>query len=126
MSTQYPTKHGRNLQNTINAIGARQSFNNSSRSYDSLWARTSPGDVGYLRGPWLDLLVEDRPTIEYVVYSYATPIAWWSKEHGWRMPDIKYSVTTSRHQSLVRRALAEIGAVVTTQLAPVVTSQASA
>jgi hypothetical protein len=39
----------------------------------------------------------------YAVYSYATPIAWYA--HGsWVVPQVKYSATTSRHQSIVRRA----------------------
>jgi hypothetical protein len=46
---------------------------------------------------------------DYVVYSYSTPIAWHT-EDGWVMPDEKYSVTTSRHQSRIRTALTEIGA----------------
>lgn len=39
----------------------------------------------------------------YVVYSYATPIAW---AYGTtvRIPDVRYSVTTSKQQSLVRGA----------------------
>lgn len=44
----------------------------------------------------------------FVVYSYRTPIAWWSEAHGWTVPPVKYSVTTSRHQSQVRYALAGI------------------
>lgn len=40
----------------------------------------------------------------YVVYSYSTPIAWYA--HGtWVVPDTRYSVTTSAHQSRVRTAL---------------------
>jgi hypothetical protein len=42
---------------------------------------------------------------DYVVSSYSTPIAWHSEEHGWHMPETKYSSTTSRHQSLVRRSV---------------------
>lgn len=42
---------------------------------------------------------------DYVVSSYSTPIAWHSEAHGWHMPDTKYSPTTSRHQSLVRRSV---------------------
>lgn len=34
----------------------------------------------------------------YVVYSYQTPIAWYANGI-WTMPDVRYSVTTSRHQS---------------------------
>lgn len=40
----------------------------------------------------------------YAVYSYQTPIAWYA--HGtWVVPDVKYSPTTSRHQSIVRNAV---------------------
>jgi hypothetical protein len=36
----------------------------------------------------------------YVVYSYATPIAWALEGELLTVPDVRYSVTTSRHQSL--------------------------
>ena len=42
----------------------------------------------------------------YVVYSYDTPIAWYSIPGGWHVVTQKFSRTTSRHQSIVRRALA--------------------
>lgn len=37
---------------------------------------------------------------EYAVFSYSTPIAWYGPD-GWTFPDVKYSVTTSRHQSRI-------------------------
>ena len=42
--------------------------------------------------------------IDYVVYSYGTPIAYRANEE-WIAPDAKYSVTTSKHQSTIRYAL---------------------
>ena len=39
-----------------------------------------------------------RPT--YVVWSYRTPIAWYTNGQ-WVKPDIKYSTTTSKHQAKV-------------------------
>jgi hypothetical protein len=45
----------------------------------------------------------DKPF--YIVYSYTTPIAWVS-DKGWFIPEVKYSVTTSKHQNYVRRAVA--------------------
>lgn len=40
----------------------------------------------------------------YAVYSYFTPIAWYA--HGtWTVPDVRYSVTTSKHQNIVRKAV---------------------
>lgn len=38
----------------------------------------------------------------YIVWSYGTPIAWHDGER-WTRPDVKYSVTTSRHQGLTPR-----------------------
>lgn len=48
----------------------------------------------------------------YVVYSYATPIAWaYLNDRGvttWEIPSIRYSQSTSRHQSLVRNSLTKV------------------
>lgn len=41
---------------------------------------------------------------DYVVYSYATPIAWHAYG-AWVVPATKYSMTTSHHQSRVNGAL---------------------
>ena len=41
----------------------------------------------------------------YVVFSYATPIGWWAPATGWVVPDARYSVTTRRHQHIVRAAI---------------------
>jgi hypothetical protein len=43
----------------------------------------------------------------YVVYSYGTPIAWhiYSTDE-WQLAGQKFSPTTSRHQSIVKRATA--------------------
>lgn len=46
--------------------------------------------------------------IDVIIYSYTTPVAWHALDVGWRVPDATYSVTTSRHQSLVRVALANL------------------
>lgn len=48
----------------------------------------------------------DRHGIDMIIYSYATPIAWQARQVGWRVPDAAYSATTSRHQSIVRVAIA--------------------
>ena len=41
----------------------------------------------------------------YAVWSYATPIAWWNATDGWSIPVVKYSQSTSVHQSTVSLAL---------------------
>jgi len=40
----------------------------------------------------------------YFVYSYNTPIAWFANGQ-WFVPEVKYSVTTSRHQTTVKRGI---------------------
>lgn len=47
----------------------------------------------------------DADRVAYVVRSYYTPIAWFTVDRGWIVPQDKYSVTTSRHQGIVRRAI---------------------
>lgn len=41
----------------------------------------------------------------YAVWSYDTPIAWENPDGTWTVPDVKYSVTTSRHQSKIAAAV---------------------
>ena len=43
----------------------------------------------------------------YAVYSYDTPIAWHTSAQGWYVVAQKFSVTTSKHQNFIRRAIAE-------------------
>lgn len=46
---------------------------------------------------------------DYVVYSYNTPIAWHLShddgEDRWIVPDVKYSMTTTRHQGKISTAI---------------------
>jgi hypothetical protein len=50
---------------------------------------------------------EPVSTADYVVYSWDTPIAWHT-QNGWIMPDVRYSVSTSKQQSRIHTALAVI------------------
>ena len=43
--------------------------------------------------------------IDYVVWSYQTPIAWHMLSGQWHVVDEKFSVTTTKHQHLTRCAL---------------------
>jgi hypothetical protein len=60
-------------------------------------------ELGRLPQEFRDQLKLDQP--DFIVYSYGTPIAWHC-DKGWFIPDAKYSVTTSKHQGYVRRAVA--------------------
>ena len=57
---------------------------------------------GMLPSTHISLLESENPS--YIIYSYGTPIAWYGT-HGWHIPALKYSVSTSKHQSLVRRSI---------------------
>ncbi len=91
------------------AIAARRVFD----THGSFYGRPADGDgyLGFLGGgvlpdEWRGRFRVEKPS--FVVFSYATPVAWWSEFHGWTVPPVKYSATTSRHQSQVRMALAGI------------------
>ena len=60
--------------------------------------------TGRLPMAWVDVYRSDRenPGILYVVYSYATPIAWIRADGEVVIPDIGYSLTTTRHQGMCR------------------------
>lgn len=75
--------------------------------------------LGQLPDEWRAKWRQDKGEIDYVIYSYETPIAWrvsdtWYGNHGqthshrWVMPNVKYSLTTSKHQGKVRTALSQI------------------
>lgn len=82
-------------------------------------------EVGQLDGDALNAFMADLDNIQYVVYSYHTPIAWRAyapntpvygssgkrvgySDMKWVMPDAKYSRTTSAHQGRVAAALSQI------------------
>ena len=91
---------------TAEAIRDRESFNTSG----ALRGRTvadgglSPyGYTGYLNDTETTKWRQDCYHIDYVVWSYNTPIAWhWSNEtsgeEGWHIVDQKFSLTTTKHQ----------------------------
>lgn len=72
-------------------------------------ANATPNRAGVMKSPWVDEYLSrvDRNEIVYVVYSYATPIAWLDTDGVWTLPAITYSRTTSKHQGITRRAIQE-------------------
>lgn len=60
--------------------------------------RSSEYQSGELTGLDRDRFITDMPFIRYVVFSYSTPIAWWSEKSGWYKVAQKFSRTTSKHQ----------------------------
>jgi hypothetical protein len=58
-------------------------------------------NTGRLPATWRERYREDVETcgVVYAVMSYATPIAWVCADGTVVIPDVKYSVSTTRHQS---------------------------
>jgi hypothetical protein len=70
---------------------------------------------GMLPEPDANEMIDSQ--VRYVIYSYDTPIAYrriaeWEcggqPVYEWIIPDVRYSVTTSKHQGKVRTALSQI------------------
>lgn len=55
-------------------------------------------DTGWLRGTALDRFRADADSIDYIVFSYGTPIQWHAA-NGWVRIGHAMSATTGRHQS---------------------------
>ena len=63
------------------------------------WRCTKAPTLGSLPKVFQDLI--DSSDVDYVVFSYSTPIAWHTPD-GWVVPPVRYSVTTSKHQGQAR------------------------
>jgi hypothetical protein len=89
------------------AIANRKPFTGSNLQ-GGTWSGVTMGTgqmpYDYVRQLYADVDKHGRENV-YVVWSYATPIAWCAGDI-WVIPPIKYSRTTSRHQSQARRGAA--------------------
>jgi hypothetical protein len=95
--------------NTRLAIRDREAFKTSGA------LSATEGNYGYsgrLDKAVADAYAENAGKIDYVVFSYSTPIAWHVKgdtdavdDGQWFIPLTKYSMTTTTHQSVVKQAL---------------------
>lgn len=90
----------RNASTIAHAIRQGEDFTTSG----ALRGEAFPLFIGTGRMPDSDAAQLRAARIDYVVYSYGTPIAY--RANGeWVTPDAKYSVTTSKHQGTIRYAL---------------------
>ena len=90
----------RNASTIAYAIRQGEDFTTSG----ALRGEAFPIFIGTGRMPDSDAAQLRAARIDYVVYSYGTPIAY--RANGeWVTPDAKYSVTTSKHQGTIRYAL---------------------
>lgn len=77
--------------------------------YGALSTRSTPEgirrggySVGHLPRRLAAIMRERADSIVQVIYSYGTPIAWLDAG-AWIIPDVRYSVTTGRHQGYLWR-----------------------
>lgn len=120
--TYYGTKTGAGVKRTRAAIEMREPFKAGGKFHvthgNHYYAASSmagaqqldehgigPDLMGRLPDEWKDRLIADSPS--YAVTSFGTPIAWFTEHAGWVVPAVKYSVTTSNHQTQVRSAVRE-------------------
>jgi hypothetical protein len=72
----------------------------------TLYGRNTP--EGGWRWGRLDYDLRDSvKRADYVIWSYSTPIAW-RTDGEWHAPEVKYSVTTSRHQGRIFTAISQL------------------
>ena len=90
-----------NQRDAIHYIATREEFTASALS----GSRYSLG-AGRLNGEEDYKFYSSVNSMDFIVYSYGTPIAWHTPE-GWYVVAQKFSQTTSKHQNLTRRAIAE-------------------
>lgn len=80
-------------------------------THGALCAVDYSGTGGRLPAGWASKLNQSQYAAPngsvYAVMSYNTPIAWYCPVMGWVVPDVQHSQTTSRHQSIMRRAVRE-------------------
>ena len=68
------------------------------------WGLGQATEAGDLPEPYLAQFVATE--VDYIIYSYRTPIAWFVNDTGeWFVPNVNYSLTTTQHQSAVKGAI---------------------
>lgn len=106
MTATLNAQHGARMHDTYLAIRNREPF----KTHGALAGGPSIlGHLGMLGHDDREQWYADVNDVDYVVTSYATPIAWHTPR-GWHVVAQRFSATTSRHQSTVSRALGEYGA----------------
>lgn len=86
------------------ALAMREAFQGNSMSGEYLTHPFITGQLPRVDAEWFRRECEEANAAGvpfYVVYSYATPIAW-AFGNVVRMPDVHYSMTTTKQQTLCR------------------------
>jgi hypothetical protein len=93
-----------NQRDAIHYIAIRREFKAS-----ALWGDFSKytPQQGRLSAEEYAKLSDKFEENSFVVWSYGTPIALCTEEGNWHLVEQKFSPTTSKHQNLIRRAIAD-------------------
>ncbi len=106
-------KKGMSWMELEDILSKQDEFRNSSKSFrGETWSHGAFNNSVVPHPGRMDeaerlLLVSDseRHGLTYVVWSYATPIAWRRSDGFWRVTDRNYSRTTACHLSPLRTAI---------------------
>ena len=93
-----------NQRDALHYIATRQEFKASALSGVNVNEDGLRGNYGRLDAQEFAQFKQDETRVDFVCYSYGTPIAWHTLD-GWYVVAQKFSVTTSKHQNYVRRAI---------------------
>ena len=90
-------------------IANREPFTNSSGSFRGVYADEANSTTGKMPdGPERDdyLAQKSWGFLDYIVFSYSTPVAWYSNRDGWHVTEHGYTMTTKcKHMPYVREAM---------------------
>lgn len=94
---------GEGYSNLRKALAQRLDFKTSGALRGERYGDYKPStwDSGRLDGEDLKAFKIDREMMTYVVYSYATPIAWVTSDGCVHYVEQKFSLTTTKHQGLM-------------------------
>lgn len=103
-------------------LAAREPFANGTGSLTGAPGGGHPDASGWLAGNDLFAWQHDARDVEYVVRSYATPIAWLRADGTWYEVAQKFSRTTSCHQGLIGVGIMRHRASIAAWMAPIIAS----
>lgn len=99
--TKYACKHSRNGRMWTDHIDPRRPV--AFDTNGNIRGVEGGGTLGDLPDEWSRLYRSRRDQhITFTVMSYSTPIAWHDDEHGWIVPSVHYSQTTTVAQGRTR------------------------
>lgn len=103
------TTRARNYDDVKRALRNLTDFEHATMSARTVHFAASGGRLPSEYRDALESALRDNPSV-YVVYSYGTPIAWttlgkMTGRYVTVIPPVKYSATTSKHQTYARNTL---------------------